>query len=317
MAGYDEAAQLHLQLLDGRRAQLQSRRRDPYASSHQLERWTLSLPEGTLLEVMAKCLDRYIEAPFAGATGLPGDRAAWQERFAYTELLAGRVSNAPALVGVASALHEHWLLLEVVDAIPLTQIGDFQAWRQTARAAARFHNRLSTHPRAPMLRRPSGAAVRNTLRRSARVVTPELSSAEVDTAARRAAAALRDEPATIAHGELYPANVLARAPSANQPGWQITFVDFETVCLAPGPIDLAALSTGWPPSERISLAETYRRASDHWRDRDDRSFQLVLAAATAVQAARWLGRPHGRPSIHPHPHDWPAELRTALAALLA
>src|SRR5438477_579076 len=61
-------------------------------------------------------------------------------------------------------------------------------------------------------------------------------------------------PRTIIHGEFYPSNILV---TGSEQAPAIHPVDWEMSALAPGLMDLAALSAGWAEAEREALAATY------------------------------------------------------------
>ena len=87
---------------------------------------------------------------------------------------------------------------------------------------------------------------------------------------------------TVIHGEFYAKTVLVRA--------QILFmVDWESTAIAPGAIDLVALTEGegWSPKLVRRCEIEYLRA--RWPDGAPADFQRTLAAARVYMHFRWLG----------------------------
>ncbi len=71
---------------------------------------------------------------------------------------------------------------------------------------------------------------------------------------------LLELPRTLIHGELFPANVIVRPVKQ---GRQICPIDWEMAGLAPGLIDLAALTSGdWPEEQRRNMVSAYREARE-------------------------------------------------------
>src|SRR5262249_26773024 len=69
----------------------------------------------------------------------------------------------------------------------------------------------------------------------------------------KAARRLLDEPPTLIHGDCYGHNILLR-PHARP---TVCFVDWETVAIGPGILDLSALLLWWGPTESDILIDHY------------------------------------------------------------
>jgi aminoglycoside phosphotransferase (APT) family kinase protein len=93
------------------------------------------------------------------------------------------------------------------------------------------------------------------------------------------AAPLLAEPATVVHGEYYPANVLFDGDGIHP-------VDWESAALACGEIDLATLTDGWPEEPARRCEDAYCRA--RW-PAPPNGFAHTLAAARVYVHLRWLG----------------------------
>jgi thiamine kinase-like enzyme len=118
-------------------------------------------------------------------------------------------------------------------------------------------------------------------------------------------------PATFIHGEFYPSNVLVgRADS--QP--RICPIDWEMAAAGPGLVDLAALTGGWPASDRAAIAAEYQDASGPAAEQPG-GFEAALEACRLHLAVRWLGwEPTWSPPPE-HRQDWLAEAVRAARAL--
>jgi len=97
----------------------------------------------------------------------------------------------------------------------------------------------------------------------------------------RAVSLLLARPQVIVHGECYPMNLLVRDGA-------VYFVDWESAALAPGEIDLAALTEGWDDKVVLACEREYCRA--RWPEASStRDFEQGLWAARLYWGFRWLG----------------------------
>jgi len=64
-------------------------------------------------------------------------------------------------------------------------------------------------------------------------------------------------------------------------------VDWETAAIAPGEIDLATLTEGWPPEVSRQFEAEYQRA--RWPGGSPAGFQRNLDVARVYMQLRWLG----------------------------
>jgi hypothetical protein len=87
-------------------------------------------------------------------------------------------------------------------------------------------------------------------------------------------------PPTIIHGEFYPGNILYGEA-------RLCPVDWESAAIAPGELDLASLTEGWPPELTGEWEREY--ATERWPEGAPVEFQRTLAAARLYWAFRWLG----------------------------
>jgi len=92
--------------------------------------------------------------------------------------------------------------------------------------------------------------------------------------------ALAALPQTVIHGEYYPHNIMFQAGVVRP-------VDWETAAVAPGEIDLAALTDGWPPDVSRDLEAEYQHA--RWPSGPPPEFERNLDRARAFLQLRWLG----------------------------
>jgi len=87
-------------------------------------------------------------------------------------------------------------------------------------------------------------------------------------------------PRTVIHGEYYPHHLLLR-------GGQVHPVDWESAAVAPGQIDLAAQTDGWPDPLVRRCEAAYRRA--RWPEGGPPDFRRGVDAARLYLSFRWLG----------------------------
>ncbi len=224
---------------------------------------------------------------------------------AYHSLLAGL--DAPACIGTAVDEDRAWLFLELVDGVPLWQAAGVEPWEAAARWLARLHS-VPVAGSARLLRYDT-AHLLGWARRAV-AMTPRGSLDGVERVAAGAAARLAAQPRSLIHGELYPSNVLVQA---SDHGPRIRPLDWETVGVGPGVLDLAALTAGdWEPQQRGRIVATYRAALPA----APADFDAALDAARLFVALQWLGWSDDWSPPPEHRHDWAAEART-LAARMA
>jgi hypothetical protein len=98
--------------------------------------------------------------------------------------------------------------------------------------------------------------------------------------AREALLELSQGSHPVIHAEYYPSNVLVR-------DGRIYPVDWETTAIAPGEIDLAALTDGWPSAMAAECQEAYVDA--RWDGEPPGGFERALALSSLYLQLRWLG----------------------------
>ena len=224
---------------------------------------------------------------------------------AYRSLLAGL--DAPACIGTAVGEDRAWLFLELVDGVPLWQAAGQEPWEATARWLARLHGTPAT--RTARLLRYDTSHLLGWARRAV-AMTPPGRLDGVERVAARAAELLAQWPRSLIHGEIYPSNVLVQQTGD---GPRIRPLDWETVGIGPGVLDLAALTSGdWEPQQRAEIVAAYRAALPA----PAADFDAALDAARLFVALQWLGWSDDWSPPPEHRHDWAAEARS-LAARMA
>ena len=203
-----------------------------------------------------------------------------RERDAYA--LLPRDLGAPEPIAAGRG----WLLLELVDGVPLAEADELAAWEDAARWLARLH--ATPAPPAPSLVRHDARHLDAIVRRA---LAREPALGRIEAAAREAAARLAAAPSVLLHGEAYPSNLLVEA------GGRIRPVDWETAGTGAAALDLAALTSGaWDPAVRERVVAAYGSS-----DAEE------LDAARLVVALQWIGwSPEWAPPPE-HRHDWLAE----------
>jgi hypothetical protein len=297
------------------------RRPSLYRTSYPLEELDVRLEDGTALTLMFKDLNRQRLSPEARQV---------KPAFVYDplrELETYRLILAPSGLGTATcygtvvdaAAGRYWLFLEKVAGVELYQVGDFALWRQAARWFAGLHSRfagdvgLAALADAVHLLTHTRDYYRLWMRRAlefANTATgfppvgkrPSLDwlASRYDQVVERLAAL----PVTVIHGEFYASNVLVQTLGE---GVRVCPVDWEMAGLAPGLIDLAALTAGvWTEEERTALALEYHAALGPLEDGPlgPDAFLAALDCCRLHLAVQWLGwSPNWSPPAE-HAWDW-------------
>ncbi len=196
------------------------------------------------------------------------------------------------------------LLLELVEGRELFQVGELELWQEAARWVAGWHGRHPDPP-GPRLIRHDEPFLRLWLDRAQRFTrAPEL--APVAAGFDRVVESLLALPPVLAHGEFYASNVLIRDAGAAR----VCAVDWEMAALAPGLLDLAALTTGgWSEDDRSAIVDAYREALDPalLEPLDAVGFELALDCCRLQLALQWLGWSEDWQPPADRTHDWLAE----------
>lgn len=284
------------------------RHRSPYSSSFALDRLDIALEDGREIRLVFKNV---------GGEGLLNEALRVKPRFLYhpereiemyrAVLHSERHGTPACYVALADAgTDRYWLVLERVEGHRLAETGEFWVWEAAAQWLRRFHDEFSGN-------RPDVAAVL-TYDRSyytdwldrARAISARTSELHYATVTRLARCydvvldRLEALPVSLTHGEFYPLNVLV----APQPrGVRICPVDWEVAALAPGLMDLAAMTAGWSSAERRRLtAVYYGNGAAGFSSLDD--MQRALDYCRLHHAVQWLGwSPQWEPPVE-QVHDW-------------
>jgi hypothetical protein len=296
------------------------RRPSPYRTSAALEELDLELDDGACLQLIFKDAGRdalHESARRVKPAFLCDPR---REIETYRRVLAGAALGTAFCYGAVAdeQRDRYWLFLERVEGVELYQVGALATWQQVARWLAGMHVSFA---RAGV---PARAHEVHAVRHDARSYRMWLDRARF--AARRHAAGgraasqlerlasrhdvvvdrLTSLPATLVHGEFYASNVLVcEDPLARR----VCPVDWETTAVGPGLIDLAALITGWPESERREIASAYYAAlpADDRAPADRGEFFEALACCHIQIAVQWLGWFGRHPAPAGHARDWLGE----------
>jgi len=217
----------------------------------------------------------------------------------YRQVLAPRAIDAPICHAAVDASPQGWLVLELVDGMPLWQAGEIAVWEAVAGWLARLHR--SGPPSGDGVVRYDAALLRRSFVKGSFPRAEQVGMMVSDH--------LASLPPTFIHGEFYPSNVLVSdAPSARP----ICAVDWETAGIGPGVLDIAALTAGaWSDADRHRIVRAYVDAcppSRRPQPRDVEQARLLLAA-------RWLGLRGRWSPPRQHAHDWGAEVRRLVAVL--
>ena len=224
----------------------------------------------------------------------------------YREVLEPAAVGAPALRGALAedGGRRAWLFLERVDGVPLDEAGELGAWKDAARWLADLHARPLPPSGAARLLRYDAAWLR---RWPARALRREPALARFAAAAERAVEHISAWPASLVHGEFYPANVLVA-------GARIRPVDWETAGLGPGLLDIAALTSGsWVEQERVRVERAYRDALPAERRPAAAELAEALRSARLLVALQWIGWEARFTPPDQHAFDWLGEVQRLAA----
>jgi Phosphotransferase enzyme family len=216
----------------------------------------------------------------------------------------------PAELGVARLYgvdrSRHWLFIELVDGVPLWQVGDESAWVAAARWLGRLHRSAVRAPAAAVRYDPGFYA--RWMPRALRFA-PDAELSCIEAVHARAVERLAAAPQTFIHGEFYPSNVLVRRGRTPS----VCPVDFELAGVGPAVLDLAALVTGLPAPLGDRVLAGYLSALGAPPPRAELE-QLLLCARLHL-AVRWLGwSADWEPPAHQQ-HDWAREARSVAGRL--
>jgi hypothetical protein len=242
-------------------------------------------------------------------TGHGHRRGVSYEAAVYENVLSGLRSSAPAYFGRHRdrSTGDTWLFIEALDgkSIANTHRPDsILALRQAAGWIGRLHRECESRAsELQSITRYEAGYYRGFVDRAMAFSRGR----GVDDAALLAVYHRADEfidhlvtaPPTLIHGEFYPGNVLCEKD-------RISPVDWESTAVAPGELDLASLTEGWPPDFVAECEGEYARA--RWPGGAPAPFQRTLCAARLYWAFRWLGD-------KPERFDRPRKSGSALARL--
>jgi hypothetical protein len=280
----------------GRRAVRLRRQPSEYRTSFPLEEVDVELEDGTGLELMLKEV---------GADGLSENARGAKPAFlsdplreidAYRFVLSPR-GLGPRLYGTGRS----WLLLERVAGVELYQVGEDAVWQGVARWLARMHEDCRDERTPTLLAYDRGFYRTWPARALSFTRSKELARllARYDAVIERLLAL----PLTFVHGELYASNVLV----VQEPGrLRVCPVDWEMAAVAPGLVDLAALTSGsLSETQRLAIAGAYFQevgSATPWTEflADLDRFRLHLAL-------QWLGWSQDWTPPPEQAHDWLGE----------
>jgi hypothetical protein len=261
----------------GRRCRIQKlrRRRSPYSSSYPIENLKVDLDGGQQLHLVLKDLSPASMLETARQVRPHFLYNPLREIETYRSILQPHRLGTAICYGAieAQALGRYWLFLERVPGPLLWQTGRIESIKQAARWLAMLHTEFNPSRRSrsqarfdylltydqqfysvwpdraeESLRRKNGAVPSDARRGFGRLTN------RYDQVIRQLLAL----PTTFIHGEFYPSNVVLRTTEG---AGQICPIDWELAALAPGLIDVAALTAGhWTDEEKRTMVAAYREA---------------------------------------------------------
>lgn len=257
----------------------------PYASSFAIEELDVRFDDGSGVDLVCKDTSQGSMLPEARRIkpGFLYDPV--REIATYESILAPLGISAPQFYGsvIDRGRGRYWLFLERVNGSPLTEIGDFEVWRQVSGWLARMHCRVARESLAraaaavPLVRydrahcrlwidRARAHLVHDTLDDRSRRIRFAWLASRYEAVVEEIAAL----PTGFVHGEFFASNVLVETAGGNL---RVRPLDWERAGIGPALLDLAALTAGtWTDDERTELAVRYHAeldpASERWLPRD-------------------------------------------------
>lgn len=289
-----------------------SRRPYSYATSAPLEELSVSLKDGSDLQLIFKDLSR--ERLLGDALAIkPRDLHEPERELETYRMILDSAGVGPrffAAVSTAEPLRR-WLLIEKVRGIELWQVGELEIWERVASWLGEFHARFEGEveglrtSKVPLIEHTAGwfqdwrGRAQRSLSASGDPRAPQLT--ESLDQYEEVVAALARMPRTLVHGELYPSNVMV---VQSESPVRVCPVDWEMAALGPGLIDLAALVGGWEKPERERLVKAYARSAEAGGAAPFPSLSADLARCRLHLALQWIGWSTEWVPPAEHANDW-------------
>jgi hypothetical protein len=263
--------------LGGHPVSVVERRPTPYESTFPAEVVTSRDTDGA---------ERRLFCKYGWGEGHPayGHRAdVAYEADVYRHVLAAFPTRTAPFFGSQEGPEGTLLVLEYLpDAVRLSEAISPESMPAAARWLGQFHG---AHAPAPpdWLTRYDAQYYRGWLDRTLRFLGDDHDSAWLRRIEQRLHVVndvLLTAPRTVIHGEYYPRNILIA-------GEAVYPVDWESAAVAPGEIDLAMLTDGWPSELADSCVRTYLET--RWDGGPPPDFARRLDCARAYVVLRWLG----------------------------
>ena len=285
-----------------------------YRSSFFVDELDVRLDDGASIELVAKAIEWDAMVPEARLAKPPFLWDAERERATYEAVLPFLQVHAPRYFGsYVGDAGVRYLLLERIAGVPLWQCGDFEVWREAARALARMHAatdvaRVSASPAADHLIRYDRRFYAAWMQRaSAFVGGGVMELRPIEEAYRHVIACLLAEDVTFIHGEFYSSNILVEGEDA---GCTVRPIDWEMAALGPALMDVACLMAGrWTDEERADVADGYYATlAEHGRPVPPRERYLKTLDCCLIHlCVRNLGWSRDWSPPSDRRHDWLGE----------
>lgn len=251
------------------------RRLSVYSSSYPIENLQVELVRGKPLQMVLKDLSPASLLITAQRVRPHFLYDPLREIETYRTTLVQLELGTPFCYGaiVSPELERYWLFLERVSGPLLWQMGRMDSWILAARWLAQLHSEFDTLSRphhqsrlAHLLQYDEGFYAM-WLRRAEEFLRHRNGDSSPETRRRfrrildqygRVIQTLIRLPTTLVHGEFFPSNVILRETKRSR---QICPVDWELAAVAPGLIDLGALTCGaWSEEKKKMMIVAYRES---------------------------------------------------------
>ena len=295
----------------------------PYASSFAIEEANVRFDDGSILELVCKDTGEAAMLPEARRIKPRFLHNPLREIATYERILAPFDAGAPRFYGSAidQRRGRYWLFLERVCGVPLSEVGDFDVWRQASSWLAWMHGRVARDPglagaaaAVPLVRYDRansrawmGRAQQHVDADAAQPRSRRLRFASLASQYEGVLDEIAVLPSGFVHGEFFASNVLVETAAGRV---RVRPVDWEVAGMGPMLMDLAALTAGrWTEDERAELAISYRSmvSGDMRTSLSHESFMRALDCCRLQLAVRLLGWASQWTPPATHTQDWLGE----------
>ena len=262
-----------------------SRKKNKFQSTFPSEIVTCHQSKNGIIRVFCKYGTNHFDNGYGHRGGVP------YEARVYEKILAPLHLSTPKLYGVHKEKESGrtWLVIEYLEGASQDISRTNEAVIHAARWIGRFHavnEKRVSNSRLGFLQKYDLAYYKGWARRSNRLFRNQRSELpwlpRLCIRFEQLAPSLLTARKTVIHGEYYPSNVIYTRSTSRPADWQ-------SAAVAPGLIDLAALTQNWPRRMVERMVREYKRTT--WPEGEPSNFDELFKIARVYMILRWLGDP--------------------------